>query len=186
MQENLFYLGNVICLLVGKSGSGKTTLANELEKRYGFKQLKSYTTRKPRYQREAGHIFLTEKEFDSLEGIIAQTVFDGNRYAATEEQVNNADIYVIDVQGIQNLLRRYRGRKEIKIVYLDVPAYIRFYRMVRRGDSCWQAVKRIFHDRKAFADMPPVDIVLTREKQDFQIAYVVAMLCRWEKQRKAI
>lgn len=175
---------DILILLVGKSGSGKTTLANELEKRCGLKQLRSYTTRKPRYQGETGHIFLSEKEFDGLEGIVAKTVFDGNRYAATKEQVDHADIYVIDVQGVKELLQKYKGRKEIKIVYLDVPAYIRFWRMVRRGDSLLQVVKRIFHDRKAFADRPQVDIVLHRGKLNFQSAYIAAMFHLWNRQEK--
>ena len=46
-------------LFVGKSASGKTTTADLLEKRYGHKQVYSYCTRKPRYEGEIGHIFIS-------------------------------------------------------------------------------------------------------------------------------
>ena len=41
-----------LILLVGKSGSGKTTIAEYLEKHYGMKMLRSYTTRPMRKPNE--------------------------------------------------------------------------------------------------------------------------------------
>ena len=38
-----------IYLLVGPSGSGKSSVARELEKRYGFGEIQSYTERPRRY-----------------------------------------------------------------------------------------------------------------------------------------
>lgn len=38
-----------IYLIVGPSGSGKSSVARELEKRYGFGEIQSYTERPRRY-----------------------------------------------------------------------------------------------------------------------------------------
>ncbi len=53
MQDNNT---DIIICLVGESGSGKSTIAELLEKE-GYNYIKSYTTRKPRYKGERGHIF---------------------------------------------------------------------------------------------------------------------------------
>ena len=57
-------------LFVGKSASGKTTIVNLLEKTYGYKAVESYTTRKPRYDGERGHIFISEGDFDNLKNLV--------------------------------------------------------------------------------------------------------------------
>ena len=85
-----------IVLVVGESGSGKSTICNLLTTRYGLKQVESYTTRPMRYEGESGHTFVNDAEFDALDNMCAYTVFDGYKYGATQEQVDNADLYVID------------------------------------------------------------------------------------------
>ena len=87
-------------LFVGPSGAGKTTAANRFEEKLGTKQVFSYTTRTPRYEGEKGHIFITNSEFDELDNIVAYTEYNGARYCTTKEQLDNATIYVIDVDGI--------------------------------------------------------------------------------------
>ena len=52
---------NMLVLLVGKSGSGKTTLEKELVNNFGFKSVKSYTTRPKRVANEENHQFVTKK-----------------------------------------------------------------------------------------------------------------------------
>ena len=63
-----------IVLIVGESGSGKSTICDELTKRYGLKQVKSYTTRPRRSEDEDGHTFISDEEFKELEGICGQLV----------------------------------------------------------------------------------------------------------------
>ena len=58
-----------IVLIVGESGSGKSTICDELTKRYGLKQVESYTTRPRRSEDEDGHTFVSDEEFDKLEDI---------------------------------------------------------------------------------------------------------------------
>lgn len=137
-------------LLVGRSASGKTTIANILEKNYGHKQVSSYTTRPPRYDGEIGHVFLTDEEFDNIavEDIVAYTEYNGYRYGTTAEQLDKCSIYVVDVPGVQTLLKNYKTNRPISILYFDASTFIRIIRMIDRGDSDVEIISRLLEDEK--------------------------------------
>ena len=137
-----------LLLFVGPSGSGKTTIANLLEEKYDYKQVQSYTTRKPRYEGEVGHIFITEEEFDNLGELAAYTLYNGNRYGTTINQVDNSDIYVIDVPGVKTLLDNYKTDRMIYIIYFNTTVHTRINRMLERGDCDNKIVCRLLEDEK--------------------------------------
>lgn len=150
MEKCKITMKDVIILLVGESGSGKTTVANLLEEKYGMKELPSYTTRPKRTDNEIGHIFITDEEFNQLNNICAYTEFDGYRYCATSEQVDNSDVYVIDVAGIDYFKEHYKGNKVPLVVYITVDTETRKKRMIARGDSEEKTEHRIQNDIKEF------------------------------------
>ncbi len=136
-------------LFVGKSGSGKTTVAEWLESEYGYKSVQSYTTRTPRYEGETGHIFISDEEFDKLENLAAYTEYNGYRYCTTSSKLDEYDIYVIDVDGVETLLNCYTNiNRKIHIVYFSATVRTRISRMVDRGDSDAQIVSRIYNDEE--------------------------------------
>lgn len=139
-----------LLLLVGPSGSGKTTIANKLEKDYGLKQIRSYTTRPKRNENEDSHIFITEEEFMILKNLMAYTEYNGYRYGATLQQVEDCDIYVVDVPGVRTLVKNYSGDKKIIAVCLKVDEQIALDRMEQRGDSIAQRYERLKTDDKEF------------------------------------
>lgn len=141
-----------IYLLVGPSGSGKTTIANELRDIYGFKVVESYTTRPPRYPGERGHIFVSDEEFDNLGEMCAYTEYNGYRYGVTREIIDECDIYVIDPPGVEYMQQRYHGGKGIVTIGLEVSETIRAIRMMNRGDSLIDILKRLEVDSKWFGD----------------------------------
>lgn len=148
-------MNNTLILLLGKSGSGKSTIANKLEKDYGMKSVKSYTTRPIRINDSNDkntHTFITDDEYDNLSGIIACTEFNGYKYATTQEQLDNCDTYVIDLKGIDELMCKYRSTKKIKVIYIDANVLTRNNRMVHRGDLHHKVLERIEHDAVAFAE----------------------------------
>lgn len=149
--------GETIFLIVGKSGSGKTSVCGRMENVLGAKSLKSYTTRKPRYRGEDSHTFVDEfsswKDAYAGETIVGWTLFNGEHYWATDKQVDEANTYVIDPDGVEYFLRKYSGRKTMKVIYLYTTAWQRYKRMRVRGDSRTAAFKRILHDKKAFANV---------------------------------
>lgn len=150
-------INKFIILLIGKSGTGKTTVAQKLYEKYGMKSIESYTTRPPRYEGETGHIFVTDKEYESMkDDMVAYTVFNGYKYWATNKQVENADIYIIDPAGVEYFRDHYKGNKKIITVELLAQKKVRYKRMRGRGDSWRQAKKRLRHDKLAFKNTSPM------------------------------
>lgn len=145
-----------IILLVAPSGAGKTTVANILCEQYGFKQVVSYTTRKPRYKNELGHIFVTCEQFNCLTNICAYTEFDGNKYCATSEQVDNADIYIIDKKGIQYFKEHYVGAKKPIVVFMSISEKCATNRMRIRGDTDEMIARRLENDRIEFKNVADI------------------------------
>lgn len=137
-----------LLLFVGPSGSGKTTIANILEEQHGYKQVQSYTTRHPRYEGEIGHIFISEEEFNSLGELAAYTVYNGNKYGTTVKQLDECDIYVIDIDGVKTLLKNYKTDRPICIVYFNTSVYTRINRMLKRHDHDTAIISRLLEDEK--------------------------------------
>lgn len=155
-----------IVLLVSESGGGKSSIAKYCEKQYGLKELKSYTTRPPRFNGENTHTFISDEEFDGLTDIVAYTEFDGHRYCSTKQQIENCDIYTVDPDGVEYLKAHYTGDAKFVVVYLQVSEKERFERMARtRGEE--SAQKRIEHDKHAFRDaMKIADCCYLNEGQE--------------------
>lgn len=134
-------------LFVGKSASGKSTVANILEEKYGLKSVSSYTTRPPRHKDEKGHAFISEEEFDSLGELAAYTLYNGYRYGVTFNQIEECDTYVIDVPGVEYLLDKLgNSERHITIIYFDAAVSTRIDRMIDRGASDMEIIKRLYHD----------------------------------------
>lgn len=141
-------MNNTLFLFVGKSASGKTTVADFLEKKHGFKQVNSYTTRHPRYAGEIGHIFISDEEFDTLGEMVAYTEYNGHRYGTTAEQLDQCQIYVVDVPGVKTLLEKYKTDRQIAILYFSTNVCTRINRMIDRGDSDMAIISRLLQDEK--------------------------------------
>ena len=136
-------------LFCGKSASGKTTIANMLADLHGYVQIESYTTRKPRFDDEPGHIFVSEEEFNNLGELAAYTYYNGNHYGTTFEQIEGSDIYVVDVPGIETLLQKLvDDTRPICILYFQTSVYNRILRMIDRGDNDTMIVSRLLQDEK--------------------------------------
>lgn len=137
-------------LVVGKSGSGKTTITSLIEQRYGYKSIRSYTTRPPRYENEDGHTFISKEEFDSLrEDIVAYTEYNGFEYGTTNDQLNSVSQYVVDINGVKTLLENYTNKtRPIVVLYFDSTVRTRIDRMIDRGDSDLSIIQRLHNDEQ--------------------------------------
>lgn len=98
---------NTKILIVGRTGSGKSTIEDYLNKKYGFTGIKSYTTRPQRGIEDTGHIFITEEQASNYKNLVSSTEINGYKYFATEDQLKENDIYVIDVIGMDKLFKNY-------------------------------------------------------------------------------
>ncbi len=147
-------MNNFIILLFGESGSGKTTVAEKMETLFGWHSVQSYTDRAMRFPDEKGHVFVTDERFDMIpkDKMVAYTEFDGHRYCATVDQIEDNELYVIDPKGIKEFGKRYTGNKVCIPVYLCASEDLRRERMLKRGDKLEAVEKRIEHDKEAFKD----------------------------------
>lgn len=158
-----------LILLVGESGSGKSTVADILHNVYKLKQLQSYTTRKPRFEGEGGHIFIDLNQYNNMDksSIVAYNFYHNNHYFATKQQVIESDIYIIDPKGIEDFKQHYNGEKEYIIIYLQVPEEEREKRMKIRNDDMQSIKERIQNDRQDFKNAAEMaDIVISNANSE--------------------
>lgn len=132
----------LICI-IAPSGVGKTTFVNELEKR-GFKSVQSYTTRPKRTENEKGHTFVDKETFSKLD-LVAYTEYNGYEYGATFEQVDQSDLFIIDIDGLIELKKLYQKRNII-VIGLDRKGYLK--QLEKRDGN----LDRFEYDKKAFLD----------------------------------
>ena len=144
-------MNKIFCIL-GPSGVGKTSLAYAIQEVTGARVLSSYTDRPPRSEHEKGHTFVSKAEYDKLSNKVAETLFDNHRYCATAQQIDENDIYVVDIKGIHTLRERYQGKKEIIVIFLEAPASTCIERMLRDGRDERAVSERAAHDLLAFAN----------------------------------
>lgn len=137
--------------IVGPSGVGKTALVNKLAER-GLKSVESFTTRAPRYKDEKGHVFISEEKFYEIKktkGMVSKTYFDGNFYGVTKDMLLEADLFVVDVDGIKALA-------ECDIPFYTIGLYapedVLKKRMENRGDNPLKIESRIRNDENMFKD----------------------------------
>ena len=159
-------------IFVGKSASGKTTVANILEQKRGMVQLQSYTTRPKRHENETGHTFISDEEFNQLKNIVAYTKYNGFQYGATKEQVDAIDIYVLDVPGVETILKNYNTDRPISIFYFDTTVHTRINRMIERGDHDSAIISRLLVDEKDNWWEQLEDIIFHKEQKNVQL-YVI-------------
>lgn len=161
----------LIFCLIGESGSGKSTIAQYMADTYNWNIVKSYTTRKKRFEEENDHVFVSQEVFADIlktNEIVAYTEFDENKYCATFLQLLNSDIYIIDPKGWEN--RKEYPNIEYFPIYIDVPEEVRIKRMTSRGDSEEDIVRRIEHDRIAFKDFKNTPSLVSMSGEKEQIA----------------
>ena len=136
-------------LIVGTSGTGKTTLADMLEDYCKLIQVRSYTTRPPRYKDEKSHTFIDEDAFNKLNDMVAFTRYNNYLYCATAEQLDRSSVYVVDVPGVTTLLEYYRSDRKIVIFYLSASVHTKITRMKARGDGDSKILDRIYNDHQS-------------------------------------
>lgn len=136
-------------LVVAKSGVGKDYVVDKLCKEFDKKKVISRTTRKPRYEGENTHLFVSEKMADEeFNNSVAKTIFNGYRYYATEFDIATADFYIIDPHGINKM--RDKDKFNVEIVFIKSNIFIRIYHMLKRGDKFKNIISRLNNDKKEF------------------------------------
>ena len=160
-------------VLSGASASGKTEAAKMLMAKYGIMKAITTTTRPMRLHEVNGrdYFFVSKEEFEKMiqeDRFVEHTLYNGNYYGSTKDQIADNRSVVIDLQG----LKSYSALNDKRIVtfYLSTSEDVRFKRMLERGDSEADAHRRIENDRKIFADnqIPPVNFRIDSENKNIE------------------
>lgn len=69
---------------------------------------------------------------------------------ATEQEIDEADLYIINIEEVERFHRTYKGCKQSVTYYLDTPWYIRLVRMLKKEGGLFATIKHMFIDRKKF------------------------------------
>ena len=85
--------------------------------------------------------------------LVAYTYFNNQHYGATQQQCDDADIYVVDKQGIIELKEKYKSTRNVITVLLYTSEEELIERMQKRGDSEDTINQRVFNDIKEFANI---------------------------------
>ena len=160
-------------VLSGASASGKTEVAKCLAKKYGITKMITTTTRDMRVGEVNGrdYFFVDKITFEQMlrsDKFVEHTIYNGNFYGSTKDQIGPNRCVVIDPAG----LRAYIALKDPHIVtfFLDSEEQTRHRRMIERGDLEDKIKSRLAHDREAFqaSNIPPVDFHLNSETQSVE------------------
>ena len=150
-------------VLVGKSGAGKSTVARVLEKKYGLKEAKTYTTRPRRFADEDTHTFIKEQTFNTMVGngdMVAISAYDGHLYGTSIAQILGTDVATWDVSGTTYYLARYGSIRPLLIVFLDAETNELTERMRKRGSSEAEIKSRLAYDASLDAGKRMADLYI--------------------------
>lgn len=155
-------------VLAGASASGKTEVAKMLAKKYGITKVITTTTRDMRVGEINGkdYFFVDKLTFEKMlqEGkFVETTVYNGNFYGSTKDQIANNRCIVVDPAGLKAYIAL--NDKHIITFFLDSLEETRFKRMIERGDLEEKAKNRLIHDRTAFSkdNIPQVNFHIDSE-----------------------
>lgn len=142
-------------LFIGRTASGKSSIAKAVCEKMGLTQVVSYTTRPMRKSEKNGsdHIFISDEDVAQYENdIAAYTEINGYKYFTTYDVIDNADIYVIDPIGVDNLKIKCWDRYEFVEIYIRTPQKLAETRARMRGDNLKDFKQRWVSENKMFSD----------------------------------
>lgn len=160
-------------VLSGASASGKTEAAKMLMLKYGITRAITTTTRQKRNNEIDGrdYFFVDKETFEKMikeEAFIEHTIYNGNYYGSTKNQIADNRSVVIDLEGLKSYSQS--NDKRIVTFYLSASEELCYKRMLERGDSIEDAKRRIANDRKLFARnrIPKVDYIVDSEHKSIE------------------
>ena len=146
----------LLCIL-GKTACGKDSLVNKLCERTGLKAITSYTTRPRRENEGDAHMFVDEDVYHQMyeAGVVAAFTQIGQyKYWTTIDQLEDADIYIIDYEGIKTLRALNLPNIRLVTVFINTPDKIREERALnKRKDDKFVFRKRSLDEATQFREM---------------------------------
>ena len=160
-------------VLSGASASGKTEAAKMLMSKYGITKAITTTTRSMRHNEKNGrdYFFVTKQRFEEMikeDLFVEHTLYNGNYYGSTKDQIADNRSVVIDLEGLKSYSKL--NDKRIVTFYLSTSEEVRYKRMLERGDNKIDAEKRLENDRFLHSPekIPPVNFKIDSENKTIE------------------
>lgn len=165
----------LLCIM-GKTACGKDSLVNKLTERTGLKSITSYTTRPRRENEGDTHIFVNENDYSRMyeAGIVAAfTQIGAYKYWTTIDQLEDADLYIIDYEGVKTLKALSLPNIRLVTIFINTPDDIREERALnKRKDNKIVFRKRSLDEAAQFREMlKKADFDYSISNIDFAKAY---------------
>ncbi len=160
----------LLCIL-GETASGKDSITNAaIEKlsMYDIRKICSYTDRPKREGETDGveHYFVTREEFNEIkdsrrDDMIGYTFirndkqksYKGYHYMALIDELQNAQIYIIDYEGLKYLKSKYGDKIDISTVYIYSSLEVRLNRAkATRSDFNTEFKNRVIAEEAQFRE----------------------------------
>lgn len=155
-------------VLAGASASGKTEVAKILTKKFNVTKVITTTTRPIRVNEadKVDYFFVSAEKFDEMienDLFVEYTVYNGNFYGSTKDQIRNDKCIIVDPAGLKAYIDLHD--ESIITFYLDSKEKTRYQRMLSRGDKIEDAKRRVINDRIAFkkSSLAKVDFIIDSE-----------------------
>lgn len=136
-----------------------------------MKQIPSYTTRSPRYEGEAGHTFVSEKEFKALNDIVAYNYYLNNHYGVTASQIDDDtyNLYVVDQTGLNELHKKYKGNREIYSIFIDCSYVNRYKRLFGRYHKMYKNFDKALKETSKRTEQDKIEFKNCKSSVDYII-----------------
>ncbi len=151
----------VIC---GGGGSGKDFLKKKMIER-GFVPSVSYTSRPPRDGEIDGqdYFFVSNRIFDKMIGkdeFHEYEIFNRWCYGTLKDDFRLCNLFIMTPPAIEKLTPELR--KELFVIYLDIPVSVRRERLSKRNDTD-DVQRRLQADLEMFSKFTDFDLRITNE-----------------------
>ena len=148
----------------------------------GLKRLISYSTKPQgkKSNKDYDHIYVRDEDVYRYENdMAAYTEIDGVKYFSTFEQVETADVYVIDPIGVDNLKIKCGDRYEFIEIYIRTPQNLAEERARIRGDKLKDFRQRWVAENQQFTDYENRHTFAWHLRNDRPFDESVDKVCSW-------
>lgn len=140
-------------ILVGASASGKTEVARRLFRHFGYRKIVTTTTRAPRTNERDGvdYHFIENTRFAHLrecDAFVEVTRYGDYFYGIQKKDIDPHGVVIVDPNGANALVKALLD--QVFVVMVETAEMIRKKRMLQRGDSLEDTMKRLRFDRRHF------------------------------------
>ena len=165
-------------VLVGPSASGKSAIVKKLVSDFNMQKFITCTTRSPRVGEvdKVDYYFMSKEEFDTRytnDEFIETVYYNGNHYGTLKSEAAMDKVVILEPNGLNNFIEK---NIDLFSVFLHTDEQKLKDRMLFRGDSMPDVLKRLENDKISFNKDALKDVNLVVDTSDLSISEIAAII----------